>query len=192
MKKWWILILMAGLCGMAQATVVVNVNQVGSDIVWDWSGSLNTTGATLADTFGGFSAYVRPYYVEMPLYGAPQNTYAYSISGPSFGDLGDGSAVNGFTTKSGNTSFGISSYGSQVWLAQFYTSGSSIYGTNVMANKTLSGIGLNGGTYEWTVTGNGDKITVNVIPEPASALLIGCGGLLVVGYRRMRKSYGHF
>lgn len=32
----------------------------------------------------------------------------------------------------------------------------------------------------------------NVVPEPASALLIGAGGLLIVGYRRMRKSYGHF
>ena len=27
-------------------------------------------------------------------------------------------------------------------------------------------------------------VAVNVVPEPASALLIGCGGLLVVGYRR--------
>jgi hypothetical protein len=35
-------------------------------------------------------------------------------------------------------------------------------------------------------------ITTGVVPEPASALLIGCGGLLITGYRRMRKSYGHF
>ncbi len=44
----------------------------------------------------------------------------------------------------------------------------------LMGNRTL------------TMTGT------EVIPEPASALLIGAGGLLVVGYRRMRKSYGHF
>ena len=35
-------------------------------------------------------------------------------------------------------------------------------------------------------------VEYQAIPEPASALLIGCGGLLVVGYRRVRKSYGHF
>ena len=35
-------------------------------------------------------------------------------------------------------------------------------------------------------------VAVNVIPEPATALSLALGGLLIVGYRRMRKSYGHF
>ncbi len=33
---------------------------------------------------------------------------------------------------------------------------------------------------------------VVAIPEPATALSLVLGGLLIVGYRRMRKSYGHF
>lgn len=31
-----------------------------------------------------------------------------------------------------------------------------------------------------------------VVPEPASIMMIGFGGLMIVGYRRLRKSYGHF
>ena len=31
----------------------------------------------------------------------------------------------------------------------------------------------------------------NVVPEPASALMIGFGGLLIVGYRRISKFYSH-
>ncbi len=46
--------------------------------------------------------------------------------------------------------------------------------------------------YAYETTVNTTIMTPAAIPEPASALLIGCGGLLVVGYRRMRKSYGHF
>ena len=184
MKKLLMLITVVWLYGMSQAAVTINVNQVGSDIVWDWNGSIDTTGATQVDSFGGFGAYVRPYYVEFPLYSAPQNTYAYSITGPSFGAIGDGTVYNWFTTVSGNTSFGVSGYGTKVYLAQFYVSGSAIYGTNVMANKTISGIGLNSGTYEWTVSGSGDTITMNVIPEPATALILGFGGALIAFYRR--------
>ena len=189
-NKWIITLALVSLYSMAQATVIVNVNEVynegtsKTDIVWDWSGSLNITGATQVDFFGGFAAYVNPYYADVRLYGAPQNTYAYSISGPSFGALGDGNAYNGFTTKVGNTSFAVAGYGTQVYLAQFYSSESAIYGTNVMANKTISSIGLNGGSYTWTMAGSGDKITMNVIPEPASALLIGCGAALIAVVRR--------
>ena len=33
---------------------------------------------------------------------------------------------------------------------------------------------------------------VVAIPEPASVMMIALGGLIITGYRRMRKSYGHF
>lgn len=193
MKKSMLVI--AGVLMLAvqsYSAVTINVNEVynegtsQTDIVWDWSGSIDITGATQGGLFGGFGAYVRPYYAELPLYSSPNNTYPYSITGPSFGSLGDGTSYNGFTSVSGNTSFGVSSYGSQVYLAQFYVSGSAIYGTNVMANKTISGIGLNSGTYTWTVTGSGDTIQMNVntIPEPATALILGLGSALLIGYRR--------
>ncbi len=183
------MLMLVGLCGRVQAKpdgVTINVNQVGSDIVWDWGGSLTTTGTTQVDYFGGFSAYVKPDYVNVLLYASAGNNKAYTITGPSFYDLGEGSGYNGFTTTSGNTSFAVTQYGTQVYLSESYVSGSSIYGTNTMANKTLAGIGLNGGKYEWTVAGSGNKITmnVNVIPEPASLMMLGFGGLVVVGYRR--------
>lgn len=183
MKICRIMLLMAGLCGIAQAAVTINVNQTGSDIVWDWSGSLDITGATQGGLFGGFGAWVRPANVEFPLYSAG-NTYSYSITGPGYGAIGNGTAYNFFTSTSGNTSFGVSGSGSQVWLAESYVSGSSITGTNVLANKTLADIGLNSGNYTWTVTGSGDTITLNVIPEPATALSLVIGGGLLGLIRR--------
>jgi len=44
---------------------------------------------------------------------------------------------------------------------------------------------------EWDgLSGRGGQISFSQIPEPATALSIVLGGLIVTGYRRIRKSYG--
>jgi subtilisin-like proprotein convertase family protein len=43
-----------------------------------------------------------------------------------------------------------------------------------------------------TVTLDSWGLNVTAIPEPATALSLVLGGLIITGYRRMRKSYGHF
>ncbi len=45
---------------------------------------------------------------------------------------------------------------------------------------------------EGSLSGTGGQISFAAIPEPATALTLMLGGLLITGYRRMRKSYGHF
>lgn len=189
MKKMMVKIAVVwAVASMVHAGVVINVNEVynegtsQTDIVWDWSGSLNLTGATQVDLFGGFGTFVKVDYAQLWFYSSG-NTLAYSISGPSYYALGDGSAYNSFSSISANTPFAINN-GTQVWVGQSYVSGGAITGTNVMANKTISGIGLDAGTYVWTMAGSGDTVTMNVIPEPATAMILGLGGALIALYRR--------
>jgi hypothetical protein len=45
---------------------------------------------------------------------------------------------------------------------------------------------------EGTLSGTGGQISFAAVPEPATALTLGLGGLLIAGYRRLSKSYGRF
>jgi hypothetical protein len=46
--------------------------------------------------------------------------------------------------------------------------------------------------YAYETTANTTLLTPAAIPEPATATMLALSGLVIVGYRRMRKSYGHF
>lgn len=50
----------------------------------------------------------------------------------------------------------------------------------------------NAPSYPGNPGGTPADLAVSPIPEPSSVLMIGLGVLLITGYRRMRKSYGHF
>ncbi|MEI8205522.1 MAG: PEP-CTERM sorting domain-containing protein [Kiritimatiellales bacterium] len=78
-------------------------------------------------------------------------------------------------------------------------SNSLIEGVNYakIQNITVSGGTLTLNSPADYISGNayglaGIQVVQTAIPEPASILMIGFGGLLITGYRRMRKSYGHF
>jgi hypothetical protein len=182
---------MTGLCGVSQGAVVISVNEVfndatsQTDIVFNWTGALDLTGATQGSLLGGFAAIVRPQQPLARLFSSG-NTQSYVISGPGAGVLGDGDVNTFLTTTSGNTSMGIANSGTTVSLSQTYTSGSPIFGESILAGNTFAGIGLNLGSYVWTVTGSNDTITMNVIPEPSTAAIfagLACG--LFATYRRV-------
>lgn len=74
------------------------------------------------------------------------------------------------------------------WSASPWASGqpNGGYGVAITGSGYGSNIRTQGGTCgEYIV-----EYQAQAVPEPASALLIGSGGLLIVGYRRLRRWYG--
>lgn len=92
-KKWIVTSALVALCSLAQATVTINVNEVGSDVVFDWSGSLDITGAINVDEAGGFATYVKPDWGQVWLYSSG-NVFYYALESGGPYNVGSGSGYN--------------------------------------------------------------------------------------------------
>lgn len=172
----------------ANASFIINIDQVGSNVVASGSGSFNLTGLTDRGNGG---------------YAIPQTT-------PEFGILDIGGAnhtpVEVYTILQGPTSFGtgwisfsstetgplvgISPAGQanneDLFLPPDYIGGTTITNSDTWESATLDSLGLTPGTYTWTwgTGANADSLTVNVVPEPAMLAVFGIPALLLVGLRR--------
>lgn len=185
-----LLFLMTGFCGVSHAAVNINVNEVlnldtSTDIVFEWDGSLDLSDMTVSGNLvGGFFAFVRPQNQEVKLFSSG-NTLRYTITGPGAGTLGTGGQT-GFTSTTGTTSFGVDA--TRVSLSENYVSNSNISGESTIVGMILADIGLNPGSYTWTIAGSNDTITMNVVPEPSTyAALLGALALGAVALRRKRR-----
>ena len=164
----------------ARAAFIVNVNQVGPDVVMTGSGTLNVAALNHLD-IGGVVADVHASTGELIM--GPTSTTGVSvldsISGPSnFGSGGFFAASSG----SGNAE-GVS--GNVLLVSQ--TSG-ALSNTDTYSGKSLASMGLTVGTYVWTWGSGPDAdsftIKVNTVPEPASLSLLALAGVAM--HRRRR------
>lgn len=114
---------------------------------------------------------------------APVDYYTGSITGPE--SIGNG--IDAFSSGTGDT-FGFyidpSSGVRGVYVPEGYFSGSNLSGTAVFQGFKTDQIHLDPGTYVWTLPN--DTITLTVIPEPSTALLLLPAGSLL--FRRRRAS----
>ena len=181
--------------GTARAGVIIEITQVGPNVVATASGSIDLTGLTLLGTDMGST------------YGSEMNpSNAYIIVGTAF-------RIDEFTGLSGPSSFGNGGYtqatsGSGDFISVLgqgalsspelvtyhnYISGTPISSTSEYDNTTIQGLGLNPGTYTYTWgTGGSDPfLTVQIVPEPSSAIeaVVGAVGLAVAyGWSRHRRA----
>lgn len=186
----------AFLPGNASAAITVNIQEVGSDVVVSYSGSIDTTGIgfnLVSSTslrriaaFGGNAMFAGPDGAR----GASLTDFGknpWTVAPTPFGSGGVFSA-DSFSIADGD-SFGFQSNGFFVRFG--YTSGTPISGSMTFENQTLASMGINVGTGIMNATfSSGDTLTVNAItavPEPSSSML-GLAGLITVSaFHRRRK-----
>jgi len=189
-KRDWIAavgIILSGLSlsPSARANLVININQVGSDVVAIGSGTLNTS--HLAG-----NGFIGTDFIEANtariIFGAIGSGDTYLISGPA--NFGAGSFVAA-SSASGDL-FGLIGFG-DVLVPRGYISGALLSGTDTFDNATISSLGLAPGTYVYTLAGSEpDSVTVQIgvsaVPEPSTwaMVILGFAGLGFMGYRRRK------
>jgi hypothetical protein len=189
----------AALCSApAGATVTININEVGSDIVATASGSLDLTGLVSLGDFNNNAAdslVSALAVVEVGVPGPPESVTVYStLTGPSNWGSVNANAGAAATSYSG-TQFGIQNLGSglEVDVPAGYTSGSAISGTSTFLSQSFASLELVPGQYVYT--GPNDEIIVNIgpvssaVPEPSTWAMMLLGfGAVGIAVRRQRRS----
>ena len=173
---------------VANAAVVVDLTQVGSDVVATANGTLDLTGLTSQGNFG-LAESVRGNIAYIGLGSVGLVTGYSGLTGP--GSFGTGSTFIPSNAFAG-TSFALngSAFGTPyVFVPVGYVSGSAISGTATFFGQTVASLGLIAGRYSYT--SRADSVTVNVrgaVPEPSTwaMMLLGISGIGTV-MRRRRK-----
>jgi len=187
-----LLVVCAGSARVQAIDLLINVQQVGSDVVATASGFVNTAALTnggSASTSGG------------RFFGSIGGGSMIQVAGTNY-DLWGGitgytgkfgtSSTQYFATSSSGTTIGIATFGNSIYLGQGYTSGSAISATSTYQNQTLTSLGMTVGTYNWTwgsgATAGSAQLVINAVPEPSTYALgaIATGVMAAIARRRKR------
>lgn len=173
----------------ASAAVTITIQQSGTNVVTNLSGSLNLTGARSLGTASLYSGI----NLGLAVYSAVQGNgedFGLGLTGPAdFGSIGNFFLASNFA----GDVFRLYGDNSLVTVPLNYTSGSALSATSTYLNTTLASLGLQVGSYVYISPS--DTITVNVgpmaaaIPEPGTwaMMLVGFGGM-GAAMRKSRKA----
>lgn len=187
LRKSLSLVLFAFASISAPAALVINVQEVGADVVVTASGSLDMTGAVISSSHNNFDPrlLMRPTSNRIRQY-ALGVVESYLLTGGTH-DLGAGPNID--TNSITGDTFGIS--GNSIFYVPGGYSGGPLSGSGTFNGETIAGIGLIPGSYTWTIPS--DTITLNIgsvtpVPEPATYIaLAGFGGLGLLVWRRRKR-----
>jgi hypothetical protein len=182
MRNWLSAIAMAAIMPFspAQAAVIVNVQEVGADVVVNFSGQIDPTGLGAGAYSGGTNRFVRPEFgTVVSVY---YEGWFYSYVTP---DAPHGTGVATYTETQSGDSFAVSKFG--VTVPYLYVTNTALSGSMTFVGATLFSLGYAPGVYVLTLPN--DTITTNVIasavPLPAAAPLL-LGALALTGFAARR------
>jgi hypothetical protein len=187
-------ILTMSIAASAEASFIVSIDQVGSNVVATGSGTINTAGLT-ADTTASSGPSLNPQaaVVGLGIRGLVTADLFTGESGPAA--FGSGRSTSPSSGSGDRVALiGLLGY---VYVPDDYTSGSSLSDTDTWDSTTISGLGLTPGTYTytWGSGGNADSLTVDIqspAPEPGTVSLLSVGVLaLALNRICMRKRTIH-
>lgn len=185
-----IVICLAALCGStSDAGLVITFEESGSNVTATLSGSF----ATLPTPNNTANAFVQnrvapsaPYFdahTSTTNTSVRMNLYEWDTG--NFPDFGTGNTSNADATTA-NTSLLVNF--SQIYLDENYALGTPITGVLTWNNQSFSTMELTPGAYSQTLS-NGEAVTLNVVPEPASYVAtLGVGAACWIAVRRRRRS----
>jgi len=174
----------------AAAAIVMTANEIGNDVVFSYSGTLNLAGMSAFDNTSIATSRVWASGTLVQWRTAANNISSRYLNAFSSRpqNLGSGSLTSA-DTSSATGLFGVS--GSNLYLDNTLTASDWLNttqsGSMTFQNNTLAGLGIAEGTYTWVLSGTAaDTITLNAVPEPSSLALFGVGGVVFacVAYRR--------
>ncbi len=176
----------------AQAGVVMDISQVGGDVVATASGTLNLEGLSfLAHDNGAENAFVFPTFGAVGVGPAPSDTdeYGSGISGPA----NFGTGIRTGASSGAGDAFVLNAFTGSLFVPRDYVSGSALSGSATFAGATLASLGIAPGAYvySWGSGANADTFTIDIaptVPEPSTwaLMLVGFGGLCFAAYKRPR------
>jgi hypothetical protein len=180
-------ILMGLSVAPAHSGYVVDLTQVGSNVVAKGGGPIDLTGLTF-NAQGGAIPQIAPskglILTGSKVFGVDSDVYMGFTGPASFG--------NGDTTLASSGSGGIvglfASLG-VLWVPLGYVSDKALSDTAIYDNQTFTSLGVTPGTYKWTWgDGANQNLTLvigTVVPEPSTwaMMLIGFAGLGFMGYQ---------
>lgn len=171
--------------GLSQAALVINVNDVGGQVVISATGSINIAAVAVAPT--GTNANFSPYNNRNAFYaGDGSNVDYYKVGFANF-TLGALSQVIPISS-SGPIMVGVEL--DYLVVPAGYVSGSDLSGSTNTYSGSIASLGMTVGSQTRTFSNGSfsDSVTVNVgvVPEPG-AWLMGMVGLGIFGLRRRRN-----
>jgi hypothetical protein len=183
----------------ARGDIVEGYQDVGSDLQFDWSGSLNLAGpgsfsSTLARIGAGASIPSSAYQYFYGFSGAYGQSLTNSFTrtpGPNtewiFGNAADFVSSTTGSSITGDT-FGMSFLTSNdtltIFLPANYVAGTAISGTMTIPNQSVSSTGISPASF--TLGGGAGVINFQAVPEPSSVMLA-CGGLVGAAGMLLRR-----
>lgn len=182
------IISVCAFCQGVEAAVLITAEEDGPDVVFSWSGSLNTTGLVFGVNIASITGSVGPSFGGF--FGYSPATSNINLSNPNillpasvpFGTAG----LTPATSFSGNP-FGLDGSG-RIALPAFYVSNTPFAGTLTFSGASFDSLGLTDSPtpFIWTVAANGDTIQLTVVPEPTIVSLVGLCAFSLV-FRRERR-----
>jgi hypothetical protein len=166
----------------AKGSVILTLNQVGPDVVFNGSGTANLAALAISQS-GGCQSVLNSIWIQVGALGSCK--LLGNMSGPvSLPVTGSASY-----SSSGGDIIGVLDYFGSFLLSvpSGYVSGSALAGTATFSGTTLSAVGATPGTYVWTwgSGATGDSLTLLIaVPEPSTILTLGAALLGIMVYRR--------